>query len=272
MSWRAKARIGRILGGVTIALILIYMMLPSVIVAAAAFSDGETLAFPPQGFSLRWFVRAFTYPDFQTGLINSLIIAAVTSVVATVAGAGYAFVVDRYRFVGRQLLRGMLTAPLVIPHFIVGLALLMLASLVGLNRSYTIVVLTHVIVVTPFVARSVHASLQALDVSVERAAAGLGASPLTVFLRIDVPLLAPGLLGGFLFAVILSFTEFSASLFVTGQQTQTLPVAMFTYIRDFADPTMAALSTVFIVVVACLLTIATRWFGLAAILSDQNEH
>jgi putative spermidine/putrescine transport system permease protein len=118
--------------------------------------------------------------------------------------------------------------------------------------------------------RSVLVSLRAVDPAVERAAASLGASPARVFWNIDVPLIAPGLFGGFLFAAILSMTEFSASLFMTAQNTQTLPVAMFNYTRDSADPSLAAISSILIVIVTILLVIATRWLGLARILSVQH--
>jgi putative spermidine/putrescine transport system permease protein len=121
------------------------------------------------------------------------------------------------------------------------------------------------------VLRSVYVSLKNLDTTIERAAASLGAPPLQVLLRIDLPLLAPGLFGGWLFAAILSFNEFTASLFVTAQRTQTLPVAMYTYVREYADPSMAAISTLFIVSTAVILVVANRYLGLGRILAIEGQ-
>ena len=106
----------------------------------------------------------------------------------------------------------------------------------------------------------------------EQSAASLGASPVRVLFTITVPLLAPGLFGGWLFAAIMSFSEFTASLFVTTQSTQTLAVTMYNYVREFADPTLAALSVVYIVVTATLLIFANRFLGLGRILNIEDNH
>ena len=252
-----------------ITLTLLYVALPSVVVMVTAFNDKALLSFPPTGFSLKWFERALTYEDFRKGIINGLIITGWTSVIALVCGTCAAFAIDRFRFPGRAWLEAVLLSPLVIPHFTLGVALLILASELSVARTYSLVVLCHVILVLPFVMRSVYVSLKNIDPALERAAASLGASPFAVFLRIDLPLLAPGLAGGWLFAAILSFNEFTATLFVTGQRTQTLPVAMYTYVREYADPTMAALSTLLIGLTVLCLVAANRWLGLERILSIE---
>jgi len=118
--------------------------------------------------------------------------------------------------------------------------------------------------------RSVYVSMENLDERLEQAAASLGASPLKVLLTVTVPLLAPGLFGGWLFAAIMSFSEFTASLFVTTQDTQTLPVAMYNYVREFADPTLAALSVVYIAVTATVLALANYFLGLGKILNIEE--
>jgi hypothetical protein len=124
-----------------------------------------------------------------------------------------------------------------------------------------VVVACHVVLVLPFVLRSVYVSLRNLDQRLELAAASLGAPPLRVLMTVTMPLLAPGLVSGWLFAAILSFNEFTASLFVTAQRTQTLPVAMYNYVREYADPSMAALSVMYIVATATLLIIANLFLG-----------
>lgn len=253
--------------GAVVVLTLLFVTLPSVVVVVTAFNDKALLMFPPDGFSTKWFVKAWTYEDFRKGLQNGLIITAWASVIALVVGTMAAFVIDRFEFRGRRLLETLLVSPLVIPHFTLGVGFLILASGISMSRTWTVVILCHVVLVLPFVMRSVYVSLKNIDPMLERAAVSLGARPLQVFLRIDLPLLLPGLAGGWLFAAILSFNEFTATLFVTGQRTQTLPVAMYTYVREYADPTMAALSTMLIAATALSLAVANRFLGLDRILS-----
>ena len=129
----------------------------------------------------------------------------------------------------------------------------------------------HVVLVLPFVLRSVYISLRNLDQRLELAAASLGASPGRVLTTVTIPLLAPGLVSGWLFAAILSFNEFTASLFVTAQRTQTLPVAMYNYVREYADPSMAALSVMYIVATAIILIIANLFLGLGKVLNVEES-
>src|ERR1700761_9182380 len=259
-------------GWLVVLLILIFLILPAFVVTIAAFNDKAILSFPPQAWSWRWFERALAYPDFRAGFQNGLIVTAWSSSIALLIGAMFAFVIDRYEFTLKRAIEGILVSPLVIPHFTVGLGFLILAAQIGWNRSYAVVIACHVVLVLPFVLRSVYVSLRNLDQSYERAAASLGASPLRVLLTVTLPLLVPGLVSGWLFAAMLSFNEFTASLFVTSQRTQTLPVAMYNYVREFADPSMAALSVMYIVGTATLIAFANRFLGLGKVLNIEESH
>jgi putative spermidine/putrescine transport system permease protein len=259
-------------GWLVVILILGFLILPAAVVTIAAFNDKAILSFPPQAWSWRWFERALAYPDFRTGFQNGLIVTAWSSSIALVIGAMFAFVIDRYQFALKRVIEGVLVSPLVIPHFTVGLGFLILAAGIGWSRGFAVVVACHVVLVLPFVLRSVYVSLRNLDSSYELAAASLGATPLRVLLTITVPLLLPGLVSGWLFAAILSFNEFTASLFVTSQRTQTLPVAMYNYVREFADPSMAALSVMYIVATAILIAFANRFLGLGKVLNIEQSH
>jgi putative spermidine/putrescine transport system permease protein len=261
----------RISGYVIIAVILLFVILPAIVVALTAFNDRAILAFPPQVWSLRWFTRAFDYGDFRKGFWNGLTVTAWASTIALMVGAAFAYAIHRYDFRFKHALEGVLLSPLVIPHYTIGLGLLMLAAQTGAGRGFMLVILAHVVLVLPFVIRSVFVSLQNLDTRLELAAASLGAAPLRVLLTVTVPLLLPGLLSGWLFAAILSFNEFTATLFVASQATQTLPVAMYNYVREFADPTLAALSVIYIAVTATLLTLANACLGLGKILNVDAD-
>ncbi len=254
--------LARFAGIAAVVAILGFLLLPALVVTLAAFNGRAILSFPPQTWSWRWFAKAIAYDDFQAGFRNGLIVTAWASSIALVAGAAFAFALDRYQFRLKGAIEAVLLSPLVVPHFTVGLGFLILAAQLGVARGFAVVVVCHVVLVLPFVLRSVYVSLRNLDRRLELAAASLGARPGRVLVTITLPLLAPGLASGWLFAAILSFNEFTASLFVTGQRTQTLPVAMYNYVREYADPSMAAISVMYIVSTAALLTFATMFLGL----------
>jgi putative spermidine/putrescine transport system permease protein len=260
----------RVVGAIVVAAVLGFLLLPAVVVALAAFNDRAVLSFPPESWSWRWFAKALAYEDFRAGFRNGAIVTAWASTLALVVGAVFAFALDRYQFPLKRALETVLMSPLVVAHFTIGLGFLILAAQLGLARGFAVVVACHVVLVLPFVLRSVYVSLRNLDRRLELAAASLGAPPHRVLATVTLPLLLPGLVSGWLFAAILSFNEFTASLFVTVQRTQTLPVAMYNYVREYADPSMAAISVMYIGATATLLTFATVFLGLGMVLNvDQ---
>lgn len=263
-------RLLKVLGILTVVAILGFIVLPAIVVTIAAFNARAVLSFPPQEWSLRWFFKAIAYEDFQAGFRNGLIVTAWASSIALVVGATFAFALDRYQFRLKQSIEAVLLSPLIVPHFTVGLGFLILAAQLGLTRSFSVVIACHVVLVLPFVLRSVYVSLRNLDQRLELAAASLGAPPHRVLLTVTFPLLLPGLVSGWLFAAILSFNEFTASLFVTSQRTQTLPVAMYNYVREYADPSMAALAVMYIIATATLLTFANMFLGLGKVLNVEQ--
>lgn len=254
-------------GRIVLTAILGFVMLPFVVVFIASFNESAILSFPPKAWSMKWYVNAFEYRDFGIGLANSLRIAAFGATIALIAGAGFAYVLDRYEFRFKALLNGVLMSPLVIPNFTIGLGLLVLSAAASLPRSTWLVVATHVIIVLPFVARSVYVSLRNFERRYEHAAESLGGTPAHVLWTVTLPLLLPGLISGGIFAAILSFNEFTASLFVVNQSTKTLPVAMYDYVREYADPTLAAVSVMYLVVVAVALVIVHKLFRLEKVLN-----
>jgi putative spermidine/putrescine transport system permease protein len=137
--------------------------------------------------------------------------------------------------------------------------------------SRVVLIVVHVIVVLPFVVRSVSVSVANLDPQLERAAASLGASPWRVFRRVTLPLLRPGLFAAFLFALIVSVNEFVVSLFVSTRMTEILPVAMFTYVVNYTDPTMAAVSVIFIGATLVGVVAADRYLNLSRVFQIE-EH
>jgi putative spermidine/putrescine transport system permease protein len=259
------------LGAALVAAILAFVLLPALVVTMAAFNGRAILSFPPESWSWRWFVKAIAYDDFRDGFRNGLVVTAWASTIALLVGSAFAFALDRYEFPLKRVIESVLVAPLIIPHFTVGLGFLILAAQLGATRGFGVVVACHVVLVLPFVLRSVYISLRNLDRRFELAAASLGAPPARVLATVTIPLLAPGLVSGWLFAAILSFNEFTASLFVTAQRTQTLPVAMYNYVREYADPSMAAVSVMYIVATATLLIFANAFLGLGKVLNFEDS-
>jgi putative spermidine/putrescine transport system permease protein len=259
------------IGMLVVVAIIAFLLLPAVVVTLAAFNGRAILSFPPDTWSWRWFARALAYEDFRAGFRNGAIVTAWASAIALVIGSAFAFALDRYEFRFKRVLESVLLSPLVIAHFTVGLGFLILAAKLALARGYAVIIACHVVLVLPFVLRSVYVSLRNLDRRLELAAESLGAPPHRVLLTVTLPLLLPGLASGWLFAAILSFNEFTASLFVTVQRTQTLPVAMYNYVREYADPSMAAISVMYIVATATLLTFATVFLGLGKVLNVEQS-
>jgi putative spermidine/putrescine transport system permease protein len=257
--------IGRLIFGVTVAMLLAFMTLPTVVVVVASFNATAILAFPPDGWSLRWYVNALTYPQFQRAAANSLVVTLGSAAIALPFGTAAALALVRRPLRGRALWSAALLSPLVIPGVAAGLGFLIVAARLGVLTSRWVLIVAHVALVLPFVVRSVAVSVASLDPALERAAASLGARPWRVFVRVTLPLLRPGLVAGLLFAVIVSLNEFVVSLFISTRVTEILPVAMFTYVVNYTDPTMAALSTLFIMATLIAVYVADRLVNLSRV-------
>lgn len=248
-----------------VALLLAFMTLPTVVVIAVSFNPTAILSFPPSGFSLRWYENVVTYPQFQRAMWNSLLVTAGAVVLAMPIGTAAALALARGRLRGRELWATLLLSPLVVPGVAAGLGFLILGAALGLLRSRSVLIAAHVALVLPFVVRSVWVSVRNLDPILERAAASLGATPWRAFRRVTLPLLRPGLLAALLFAVIVSLNEFVVSLFIATRLTEILPVAMFSYVVNYTDPTIAALSTLFILGTFLVVWLADRFLDLGGV-------
>jgi putative spermidine/putrescine transport system permease protein len=242
-----------------------FMTLPTVVVIAVSFNPTAILSFPPTGLSLRWYANVLTYPQFQRAAVNSLLVTAGAVALALPVGTLAALALERGRLRGRNVWAALLLSPLVVPGVAAGLGFLILAASLGLLRSRSVLVAAHVVLVLPFVVRSVWVSVRNLDPALECAAASLGASPWRVFRRVTLPLLRPGLFAGFLFAIVVSLNEFVVSLFISNRVTEILPVAMFNYVVNYTDPTIAALSALFIGATFLVVWLADRYLNLARV-------
>jgi putative spermidine/putrescine transport system permease protein len=253
------------MGRAVVIALVAFMTLPTVVVLGVSFNPTAIMSFPPAGLSLRWYVNALTYPQFQRAAVNSLLVTAGAALLILPIGTAAALALERARLRRGALWATLLLSPLVVPGVAAGLGFLILAAGLGLLRSRAVLIAAHMALVLPFVVRSVWVSVRNLDPALERAAASLGATPWRTFRRVTLPLLRPGLFAGMLFAVIVSANEFVVSLFLSNRVTEILPVAMFTYVVNYTDPTIAALSSLFIAATFVAVWLADRFFGLAAV-------
>jgi len=260
-----------VIGRFVVGLLVGFMTLPTIVVVIASFNPTAILAFPPAGLSLRWYENALTYPQFRRAAVNSVIVTGASALLALPIGTAAALALVRHPLRGRGLWSAVFLSPLIIPGVAIGLGFLILAARFGLLANHAVLISAHTVLVLPFVIRSVAVSAANLDPQLERAAASLGARPGRVFRRVTLPLLRPGLFAALLFAVIVSVNEFVVSLFVSTRVTEILPVAMFTYVVNYTDPTMAALSTLFIGATFVAVFLTDRFLGLSGILHIEDH-
>ena len=248
------------------ALVISFMLAPLVVVCLVAFTPENTLTIPSTHLSLRWFRAVFAHPDFVQSFWNSLWLALSAATLATLIAVPAGLAITRYDFKGRDGLNALFLSPLIIPHLILGVALLRLFTLIGATGNFVWLILAHVIIITPYVLRLVLAAAVGMDRSCEQAAMSLGASQLTLFRRITLPMILPGVTGGWLLAFINSFDEVTMSIFVTAPSTVTLPVRMYMYATESIDPLMAAASALKVAFTAVVMVLIDRLYGLDRIL------
>ena len=252
------------------ALVITFMLAPLVIVCVVAFTPENTLTIPTTEFSLRWFRAVFAHADFVQSFKNSLWLASISATLAIVIAVPAGLAIARHNFPGRNFLNGLFLSPLIIPHLVLGVALLRTFTLIGATGSFFWLALAHVVIITPYALRLVLASVEGSDRSAEQAALSLGASQATVFRRITLPMILPGVTGGWLLAFINSFDEVTMSIFVTAPSTVTLPVRMYMYATESIDPLMAAVSALMVGLTAVAMLVLDRVYGLDKILVGQK--
>jgi putative spermidine/putrescine transport system permease protein len=248
------------------ALVIAFMLAPLLIVCVVAFTPENTLTIPTTRFSLRWFKAVFAHADFVQSFKNSVWLAFLSATFATAIAIPAGLAIARHEFAGREFLNGLFLSPLIIPHLVLGVALLRMFSLIGGTGSFFWLVLAHVVIITPYALRLVLAAVVGTDRSAEQAALSLGASHATVFRRITLPMILPGVTGGWLLAFINSFDEVTMSIFVTAPSTVTLPVRMYMYATESIDPMMAAVSALMVALTAAAMLVLDRIYGLDKIL------
>lgn len=238
--------------------VLLFLLLPILAIIPLSFSNSSFLAYPIPGWSLQWYENLFTSPDWVRAAKNSFIVAPAATLIATVLGTLAAVGLARGDFPGKGLLMSLLIAPMVVPVVVVAVACYLFFARLGLADTYFGLIVVHAALGAPFVVTTVLATLQGFNHNLVRASASLGAGPLTTFFRVTLPVIAPGVISGALFAFATSFDEVVVTLFIAGPEQSTLPRQMFTGIRENINPTIAAAATLLILFTTALM-LALEW-------------
>jgi putative spermidine/putrescine transport system permease protein len=246
----------RILPAAVVGLILLFLAFPILVVVIVSFSSATYLTFPPPAFGLKWYAAYFGNADWLRPTWLSLWVAGAVVVLSTTLGTLAAIGIAKLPRGLRLLVIGLILSPLIVPVIVVAIGIYYAFSRYGLVGSPFGMVLAHTCLAVPFVVTSVSASLAGIDPRLEQAALSLGATPRATFFQVTLPLIRPGVLVGALFAFISSFDELVVSLFLSGSGAVTLPRRMWDDLRFQIDPTIAAVSTLTIVLTVLLMACA----------------
>jgi len=250
--WEKISRIG--LRGGCIA-VLLFLILPLLVIIPLSFNGGSFLTFPLDGVSLRWYRAMLESSSWSTAFRNSFLIAAVTTVIATSFGTLAAIGLHRLPATIRGALQMLIMSPVIVPVVITAMGLYFLYAPAGLNNSLLGMVLAHTTLAVPFVVITVTSTLEGFDMNLMRAAASSGAPPLVAFRKVMLPLIAPGVLSGALFAFAVSFDDIVVALFLAGPEQRTIPVQMFNGVREEISPTIASAATILVLLSVLLLSV-----------------
>jgi putative spermidine/putrescine transport system permease protein len=237
------------------ALTVFYLLAPTLVIVPMSFTEARILSFPPEGFTFQWYQRMLTDRQWSSGILNSIQVAFLTALLATVLGTLAALGIGRGRFPGRTLVNGLALSPLIVPVVVIAIGMFGLFVQWRISGSLVGLVMAHTALALPFVIVSVGTSLRTMDRNLELAAANLGADPRRNFLHITLPIILPGVLAGAIFAFITSWDEVVIAIFLTSARFRTLPVEMWEQVRQAVDPTVAAVSTTLLVVTTTLLVL-----------------
>ncbi len=226
-----------------VGLFFAFLLAPVLIVVAISFTSQTYVTFPIQGFSLRWFRAVYEYPAFVNAFAVSLEVALASAALAAVLGVPASLALARGRGAGARLALTFLLSPLAMPLIVLGFALLFYLSALGLGVSFLALLIAHTLVSLPYIVRAVAAQYRALPPGQEEAARVLGAASWQVFVYVTFPMIRPGIFAGCLLAILTSIDNLPISYFFGSARTNTLPVVMLSILQNQFDPSIAAVST-----------------------------
>lgn len=261
--------IARLGAAVLVGIAFAFLLLPLLVAITMSFDARPYLGpFPPQELSLRWYKEFFSSDYYLKGLWTSIVISVLATAAAVVIGIATAVLVDRSRFRGKTLLVNLFLAPLIIPAVVIGFALLIFLSRVGIFDGYWRLLAGHLLVSIPYTFRTTLVSLNGIPKAYVEVAQSLGATERQAFWDVTLPLAKTGITAGAVFALAFSMDDASLSMFLSDPQSYTLPVAMLGMMRANFDLTIAAAAVVLIVITLALIVLLDRLVGLERVLGQ----
>lgn len=255
-------RVGLIPKIITIG-VLLFLMAPLAVIVLASFSPTVLVVFPPKGFSLEWYANIFTSSaNFVSGFSNSIKIAVIATGIDVLLGVSAALAVTRYNFKGKELLITFFTSPMYVPSIAFSFVLLRITSSFLMVPAFTRILLGHIVIILPYIVRNTLAVLTGFKWTLEDAAASLGASPRQTFLKVTLPLIKPGVLAGSLLSFLYSFDEAVLGNMLSSPSFITLPIRIMNYMEFSFDPTLAAISTLLIIISLVCIVLMEKFVGL----------
>ncbi|MBV9783939.1 MAG: ABC transporter permease [Acidisphaera sp.] len=234
-------------------LIFLYLIAPLLIVIPLSFSAGKYMTFPPPGFSLQWYDNFFGREAWTGSAWISIWVGLAVTALSLLLGTPAAIGLVRGSFPGKRVLNGFILSPVIVPGIIVAIGVYFAYAKYGLIGHPVALILAHSCLAVPFVVINVAAALQGVDRRIEYAALSLGATPWGTFRQVTLPLIRSGMFAGAVFAFITSFDELLVALYLSGSTAVTLPRRMWEQLHFDIDPTIAAVSTMLIVITTGLM-------------------
>ncbi|MEZ0076068.1 ABC transporter permease [Planotetraspora sp. GP83] len=256
MSGMTSRRLVRASLGALAVLTGLYLVLPVFIVIPMSFSDSAFLEFPPKAWSWRWYENFLGDETWVSSLVSSVQVGVLVTLCAVVLGTAAALGMVRGRYPLKALVSALVMAPVLVPYVIIGLAVYAVFLDLGLTETLLGFVLVHTALAVPYVVITVSSALMSFDRRLENAAMSLGAAPVVTFARVTLPVILPSVLSGAVFAFVTSFDEVVTSVFLSGPDFTTLPVQMWSGVRVRIDPTVAAVSSMLLLVTLALFAVA----------------
>lgn len=249
----------------------LFMALPLIVVAGVSVNRRQSLSFPPEGFSLSWYGQIFTDPDWRGALFASLMLAALSALLALMIALPLAWFLWRRESRWANLFQLLGVAPFTLPPVITALGLLTFWATTGFyGQPWTAIVSHGIFFITlPLVTLSL--GFSAIDRSLVEAAATMGADDKVVFRTVVLPLIVPYLVSGYAFAFVLSLNEYIVAYMTVGFTMQTLPIKIFNALRYGYTPTMASVTVLFLAIAAVVFGLVARFGDLPKLLGAMAE-
>lgn len=251
--------------------VLLFTIMPFLVIIPSSFTRENYVSFPPSGFSLQWYEKMLNMPGLLDAVVFSLQLAVATAVFSTAVGTLAGLCLARYKFRGKQMINNLLLSPLTLPSLIIGIALLIYFSRIGMAGTFTALLFGHMLITIPYVIRFVLTAMATFDYNLEKAAAIMGAKPVRVFWDITLPLIRPAVFTGMVFSFLISFDNVTISLFLVSTQNTTLPLLIFNYIQQNLSPLISAVSTMVIILSLIPIIILEKVYGLDRMFGLNNS-